>query len=47
LKNESLLLRVSGTAPFSRPTAHAAPDPGKDGFEDDAHSTGVATPASN
>jgi phage tail sheath protein FI len=47
LTNESLLLKVSGTAPFPRPTAHATPDPGKDGFEDDAHSTGVTAPASN
>jgi uncharacterized protein len=46
-KNESLLIRVAGTAPFPRPTAHTKPDPGKDGFEDDAHSTGVAAPASN
>jgi phage tail sheath protein FI len=47
LQNESLLLRVAGTAPFPRPTAHTGPDPGKDGFEDDGHSTGVDATASN
>lgn len=47
LQNESRLIRVSGTAPFPRPAANTTPDPGKDGFEDDTHSIGVATTASN
>lgn len=47
LQNESLLLRVAGTAPFPRPTAHPKPDPGKDGFEDDTHSAGSSATASN
>lgn len=47
LENESLLIRVPGTAPFNRPAKHTTPDPGKDGFEDTAHSSWVDKPASN
>lgn len=47
LKNESLLIRVSGTAPFPRPAAHPAPSAGRDGFEDNTHSSEVNKPASS
>jgi len=47
LKNESKLVRVQGSLPTSRPTAHGNPAAGKDVFDDDNASSKVSVTASD